>query len=104
MEVLYDYISSAQFGARVEAILNTLSLMKKDLDAEKRAYSRIWAKRETQIGAVLGSVAHVVGDLETIGDLTFAEIKSLSLTTPSELETGLAIHEVTIISTEGKES
>jgi hypothetical protein len=96
MEVLYDYLSSAQFGARVDAILNTLSLMKKDLDAEKRAYSRIWAKRETQIEAVSSSVAHFVGDLETIGDLTFAEIKSLSLTTPSELETGLAIHEVTI--------
>jgi hypothetical protein len=94
MEILYDYLSSTQFGSRVEAILNTLSQMKKELDAEKRAYSRIWAKRETQIEAVIGSIAHVVGDLETIGDLAFAEIKNLDLPTPTELDTGSAIQQI----------
>ena len=91
MEVLYDYLSSAQFGARVEAVLNTLVLMKGDLDAERRAYARIWAKRQTQIESVIGNISHVVGDLQTIGDLTLAEIKSLSLPGSKDLGSSLII-------------
>ena len=89
MEVLYDYLSSAQFGARVEAVLNTLVMMKGDLDAERRAYARIWAKRRTQIDSVIGNISHVVGDLQTIGDLTLAEIKSLSLAGSNDLGSSL---------------
>ncbi len=79
MEILYDYLASPQFGTRVDAVFNTLISMKSDLDTEKRAYARIWAKRQGQIEGVIGSVSHIVGDLQAIGDLSLTEVKSLDL-------------------------
>jgi hypothetical protein len=54
--------------------------LKSDLEVEKRAFSKIWAKRQTRIEGVIISMAHIVGDLEAIGDLSLAEIKNLDLT------------------------
>ncbi len=31
---------------------------------KKRAYAKIWAKRQSQIEGVIGSLSHVVGDLQ----------------------------------------
>jgi hypothetical protein len=93
MEILYDYLSSPQFGSRVESVLNSLSSMKADLDTEKRAYARIWAKRETQVEAVIGSVSHIVGDLQAIGDLTLCEVKSLNLQPVGEIGGSLALQD-----------
>jgi hypothetical protein len=36
--------------------------MRSDLDSEKRAMQRIWAKRQTQIERVTGSMVSVVGE------------------------------------------
>jgi hypothetical protein len=80
MEIVYDYLSSPLFGTRVESVLNVLVSLKSDLEVEKRAFSKIWAKRQTQIEGVIISMAHIVGDLEAIGDLSLAEIKNLDLT------------------------
>ena len=79
MEIVFDYISSPLFAMRVESILSQLVSFKGDLEAEKRAFSRIWARRETQIEAVVGSMAHIVGDLHAIADLSLAEVESLNL-------------------------
>jgi hypothetical protein len=80
MEIVYDYLSSPLFGTRVESVLNVLVSLKSDLEVEKRAFSKIWAKRQAQIEGVIISMAHIVGDLEAIGDLSLAEIKNLNLT------------------------
>jgi hypothetical protein len=80
MEIVYDYLSSPLFGTRVESVLNVLVSLKSDLEVEKRAFSKIWAKRQTQIEGVIISMAHIVGDLEAIGDLSLGEIKNLDLT------------------------
>jgi hypothetical protein len=37
-----------------------------NLDSEKRAMQRIWAKRQTEIERVTGSMVSVVGELQAI--------------------------------------
>lgn len=96
MEILYDYLSSPQFGTRVESVLNTLASMKGDLDTEKRAFSRIWAKRQSQLEGVIGGVSHMVGDLQAIGDLTLYEVKSLQLQAVAEPGDSLALKEMAV--------
>jgi len=66
MEQLYNYLSSAQFAQRVRSMLEGFVAMRSDLDSEKRAMQRIWAKRQTQIERVTGSMVSVVGELQAI--------------------------------------
>jgi hypothetical protein len=91
MEIVYDYLSSPQFGTRVESVLNMLVSLKSDLDGEKRAYAKIWSKRQTQIEGVIGSMAHIVGDLQAIGDLSLGEVKSLSFPQIEDVELGIVV-------------
>ncbi|MDF3010401.1 MAG: hypothetical protein K0S03_1197, partial [Burkholderiales bacterium] len=43
MELVYSYITSPQFAQRVRSIVEGFDAMKRDLDAEKAAMTRIWA-------------------------------------------------------------
>jgi len=49
MEVLYAYLSGPEFGQRVEAVANAFGSMKSDLDQEKRAMTKIWAKERSRL-------------------------------------------------------
>jgi hypothetical protein len=66
MEQLYRYLASAQFAQRMRTMLEGFEAMRTDLEAEKRAMQRIWAKRQTQIERVTGSMTNVVGELQAI--------------------------------------
>ena len=48
-EMVYQYLTGARFKQRVEAIVEAFSSMKEDLDKEKKAITKQWAKREAQI-------------------------------------------------------
>ena len=50
----------------VEAIVERFDEMKEDLDREKKAMSRLWAKRVQQIGVVIEATAGMYGDLQEI--------------------------------------
>jgi len=78
-ELLYSYLAGPQFRQRVEAIVEAFSAMKEDLDKEKRAIGKIWAKREKQIERVLGNTAGMCGDLEGILGRSMPQIDSLEL-------------------------
>ncbi|MBW2637012.1 MAG: DUF2130 domain-containing protein, partial [Deltaproteobacteria bacterium] len=62
MEVLYTYLSGTEFRQKVEAIVEAFVTMKKDLDQEKRAMTKIWSKREKQIERVINNTAGMYGD------------------------------------------
>lgn len=66
IEQLYNYLSSAQFAQKVRSMLDSFESMRSDLEAEKRAMQRIWAKRQTQIERVTVSMTNVVGELQAI--------------------------------------
>ncbi len=82
MEVLYRYLSGSEFKHKIEAIVETFKSMKEDLDKEKRAMTRIWSKRETQIERIVQNTAGMYGDMQGIIGASLPQIDML------ELETG----------------
>jgi hypothetical protein len=53
--------------------------MQEDLDKERKAMTRLWAKREAQIRGVIESAAGMYGDLQGIAGKTFQEIDGLEM-------------------------
>lgn len=66
MEQLYDYLAGASFAQRVRTMLESFVAMRSDLETEKRAMQKMWAKRQAQIERVTGSMVTVVGELQAI--------------------------------------
>ena len=64
LELLYTYLSGVEFRQRVEAMVESFSQMREDLNQERRAAERMWAKREKQIRAVTFNIAGMYGDLQ----------------------------------------
>ncbi len=79
MEMIYNYLSGPEFKQRVEAIVESFTSLKSDLDAERRAMEKIWSKRETQINRVIQSTAGMYGDLQGIIGSSLPEIEALEL-------------------------
>lgn len=77
MEALYSYLSGPEFSQKVEAIVNAFLSMKNDLESEKAAMNRIWAKREKQIERVITNITKMYGDMQGIIGASLPELKSL---------------------------
>ncbi|MCC7086264.1 MAG: DUF2130 domain-containing protein [Pirellulales bacterium] len=80
MAVLYNYLSSTGFRNRVAGIVEAFVTMKTDLEVEKRAITKHWAKREKQIEQALGHTSSMYGDLQGIIGGSLQTIESLELT------------------------
>lgn len=78
MELVYQYLTGPKFRQRVEGIVEAFSTMREDLDKEKTAISKQWAKREKQIERVMQSTVGMYGDLQGIAGKTLQEIEGLS--------------------------
>jgi hypothetical protein len=79
MAVLYNYLSSAGFRNRIAGIVEAFVTLRNDLEAEKRATTRQWAKREKQIEQALGHTSSMYGDLQGIIGGSLQTIESLEL-------------------------
>lgn len=79
MELLYNYLSGPAFRQKVEAIVEAFATMKQDLDKEKMATAKMWAKRERQIEKVIMSTSKMYGDMQGIIGSSLPEIKMLDL-------------------------
>ena len=64
LELLYRYLSGVEFRHRVEAIVEAFANMRHELDQERRAAERQWARRSRQIDAVTFNVSGMYGDLQ----------------------------------------
>jgi hypothetical protein len=64
LELLYRYLSGPEFRQRVEAIVEAFERMREDLDQERRAAERQWAKRIKQIESVTFNISGMYGDLQ----------------------------------------
>jgi hypothetical protein len=78
-EMVYQYLTGPRFRQRVEAIVEAFSSMQEDLDKEKKAITKQWAKREEQIERVMQATVGMYGDLQGIAGKTLQEIEGLSL-------------------------
>lgn len=79
MELVYKYLTGQRFRQRVEAIVEAFSSMRRDLDSEKKAIMKQWAKRDTQIEQVIGATVGMYGDLQGIAGKTLQEIEGLEM-------------------------
>jgi hypothetical protein len=84
MELAYNYLTGQEFRNRVEAIVESFTTMKVDLEAERRAMLKIWAKREKQIERVISNAAGMHGDLQEIAGSSLPAIKMLELPNDDE--------------------
>ena len=64
LELLYRYLSGVEFRHRVEAVVEAFTAMRHDLDQERRAAERQWARRSRQIDAVTFNISGMYGDLQ----------------------------------------
>ena len=78
-EIVYQYLTGPRFRQRVQAIVEAFSSMQEDLDKEKKAITKQWAKREVQIDRVMQATVGMYGDLQGIAGKTLQEIEGLSL-------------------------
>jgi hypothetical protein len=76
-EMVYEYLTGPRFRHRVEAIVEAFSSMKEDLDRERKAIMKQWAKREEQIERVMGATIGMYGDLQGIAGKSLQEIEGL---------------------------
>jgi len=79
MEMLYSYLTGPRFRLRVQAIVEAFSNMKEDLDREKKAITKQWAKRDEQIERVMQATVGMYGDMQGIAGKTLQEIEGLEM-------------------------
>ena len=79
MELVYQYLTGPKFRHRVEAIVEKFSEMQADLHRERKAMTRLWAKREAQIHGVIESTVGMYGDLQGIAGKAIQEIEGLDV-------------------------
>ena len=78
-EMVYQYLTGPRFRQRIQAIVEAFSSMQEDLDKEKKAITKQWAKRTEQIDRVMQATVGMYGDLEGIAGKTLQEIEGLDL-------------------------
>jgi len=78
-EMVYQYLTGPRFRQRVEAIVEAFSSMQEDLDKERKAIMRQWAKREEQIERVMGATVGMWGDFQGIVGRSLQEIEGLEM-------------------------
>lgn len=79
MGMVYQYLTGPRFRTRIEAIVEKFTDMQDDLDRERKAMTRLWAKREEQIHGVIEATAGMYGDLQGIAGKGLLEIEGLEL-------------------------
>ena len=61
------------------AIVEAFTSMQEDLNAEKKAITKQWAKRESQIERVMQATVGMYGDLQGIAGKSLKEIEGLDV-------------------------
>lgn len=79
MEMIYSYLTGPRFRLRVQAIVESFSNMKEDLDKEKKVITKQWAKRDEQIERVMQATVGMYGDMQGIAGKTLQEIEGLEM-------------------------
>jgi hypothetical protein len=64
LELLHRYLTGTDFRHRVEAVVEAFEQMRQDLEQERRAAERQWARRARQLEAVTLNIAGMYGDLQ----------------------------------------
>lgn len=75
-ERLYRYVSSNAFRQHVERVAEQFATMKNDLERERTAATRMWAKREAQIQKAMESTVALYAQLQSTAETQVTEIRA----------------------------
>ena len=78
-EMVYQYLTGPRFKQRIEAIVEAFSTMQVDLEKERKAIMKQWAKRGQEIERVMEATVGMYGDLQGIAGKSLQEIEGLEL-------------------------
>jgi hypothetical protein len=78
-EEVWDYLNGVEFRGRVQALVESFIAMREDLETEKRAFEKIWSRRDKQLTRAMTSTAGFYGDLQGVIGSSLPEIKALTL-------------------------
>ena len=79
MGLLYNFLTSNEFRMQIEGIVEGFSQLNEDLQKEKIAMNKIWAKREKQIEKVLLNTTNMYGSIKGIAGNAIRNVKKLEL-------------------------
>ncbi len=77
-DMIYDYVTGADFRTRIEATGEAMRDMKLDIDRERAAMEKNWAKREKQLFRIVQNMSGVYGDMSGLG-ATLQKVQTLEL-------------------------
>jgi len=66
LEALFSYLISDGFRNRFESQVESIIVLRNDLEAEQRSTIRLWKRREIQIKRLMSSVATMYGELQGV--------------------------------------
>ncbi len=75
--LLYQYFTGNEFRHRMETVLTGLRTMQEDLEREKRALTKHWAKREKQLESVVLNLTGMSGDIQGIAGGELEKLESM---------------------------
>jgi hypothetical protein len=82
-EQLYQFLTSVEFRQRIEGTVEAFVAMRNDLEAEKRALQKHWARREKQLDQAITHTALLYGSVQGIaGQSALPDIAPLQLPAP----------------------
>jgi hypothetical protein len=79
MAMLYQYLTGNEFMQHMSSFVEVFSIMKKDLDKEKRAFQKIWKERERNIERVMDNAISIYGSVKGIAGTAVKDIQELEL-------------------------
>jgi hypothetical protein len=85
MHLLYDYLTSTEFGEQWKAIREGFLSMKQSIQKERDTMERLWKAREKQLEKVLLNAAHVRGSIDGIAGKDAIDINLLDEPEDDEL-------------------
>lgn len=77
MHLLYDYLTSSEFGEQWKAIREGFLSMKQSIQRERDTMERLWKAREKQLEKVLLNAAHIRGSIEGIAGKDVIDVNLL---------------------------
>jgi hypothetical protein len=78
-EKLLSYVTGQQFYGRISAVLDGCIALQGDLNADKRATARRWARSQHHIDAVVQNMGAMFGDLQGVLGSSLRKLPGLTL-------------------------
>jgi hypothetical protein len=76
-QLIYAYLTGPRFKHRIECIAEKFTELRGDLDKERKWMNKQWAKRDSELLAVLEATSGMYGDLQGIAGQSLKEIDAL---------------------------